>query len=651
MFVRQGSTTRLVAICFGSQILARALGGDVGRNPSGHFILRVEEISLMPRMQEEPFFWQAVSAAKDVSAAGAAPGVPATLRLLASHMDQVLRLPEGAHLLAGSPGTANEMWGYGDRVLAIQAHPELTADLILEKILPAVRKLLTEEEAKASESSLRTRQPQSSLMVRAINAFVGQAPTSSAADEASNSGLNPHSKKAGEAVGPQGSQRDEGLSPVSPPLSGTANPAPRKVHKLRVDVPSSPIMSPSRSPLPRAPVSSLEGSLSDANPKEREHPQSDAGPQRPGSGGTPGGHSEAPSSPSPSVARLGTDTPRLSPRPSPAPTLVAPVWAGSGRGTAPRDANESGLDESHFEPVATLVARLGSRQGPVPRPRPLRLCRPASDPQGMGQKSLSGPPSTCGEPRSPNGSPFANELSRSDSESGFAPGRETPKSLPLEARSSWEAQAAGPGPAVSHRPSNGSLNVRAAALHPLASSQTEAGLSGAELPDDALPQSRDKAAARSVLRDPLRGGPSPRDDKHKLVKPASMSDERWGRQQVLYQKADTMLTHLMSAVRSELSVNSADLDLLVKLNAGALEKYDKMDKSLKSWGLLGEQVKAKAQALDPLLMILDTLDAEMKYLEDIVEELDRGSRALALQVGLPDPILLDRPPARLLRNW
>jgi hypothetical protein len=64
-----------------------------------------------------------------------------------------------------------------------------------------------------------------------------------------------------------------------------------------------------------------------------------------------------------------------------------------------------------------------------------------------------------------------------------------------------------------------------------------------------------------------------------------------------------------------------------------------------------QQVKAKAQALDPLLLVLDTLDAEMKYLEDIVEELDRGSRALALQVGLPDPIFLERQPARLLRNW
>lgn len=49
-----------------------------------------------------------------------------------------------------------------------------------------------------------------------------------------------------------------------------------------------------------------------------------------------------------------------------------------------------------------------------------------------------------------------------------------------------------------------------------------------------------------------------------------------------------MVKHLVSAVHSELAANGADLDLLVKLNAGALEKYDKMDKSLKSWSLLGE---------------------------------------------------------------
>jgi hypothetical protein len=53
-------------------------------------------------------------------------------------------------------------------------------------------------------------------------------------------------------------------------------------------------------------------------------------------------------------------------------------------------------------------------------------------------------------------------------------------------------------------------------------------------------------------------------------------------------QADALVVNMISAVRAELSCNSADLDLLLKLNAGTLEKADKMDDSLKSWSLLGE---------------------------------------------------------------
>lgn len=64
-----------------------------------------------------------------------------------------------------------------------------------------------------------------------------------------------------------------------------------------------------------------------------------------------------------------------------------------------------------------------------------------------------------------------------------------------------------------------------------------------------------------------------------------------------------------------------------------------------------QQVSAKAHAVQPMLAILDTLDREMKYLEQIVADLDQDSRALALQVGLPEQAVQDRQPTRLLRNW
>jgi GMP synthase-like glutamine amidotransferase len=53
---------------------------------------------------------------------------------------QVIRLPEGAHLLASSSTAEVEIWGVRDNVLAIQGHPELTCPVVLDKILPAVQK-------------------------------------------------------------------------------------------------------------------------------------------------------------------------------------------------------------------------------------------------------------------------------------------------------------------------------------------------------------------------------------------------------------------------------------------------------------------------------------------------------------------------------
>lgn len=198
-----------------------------------------------------------------------------------------------------------------------------------------------------------------------------------------------------------------------------------------------------------------------------------------------------PTSPLQPVSRLGTGTPRVSPRPSPATTLVAPVWAGSGRGTAPRDGNSNWLDESHFEPVATLVARLGSTQGPIPRPGPLKLSSSASESRLIGQKSFSGPPSICDEgwDRSAAGSPHPDGMSCSDSELGSARdplGSSRDSSLP---------------PGASPRPKSA---------------------------DGGVPRGGGEA-----VRDPLR---STAVGEQELPKPASMSDERWDRQQVLYQK-------------------------------------------------------------------------------------------------------------------
>jgi GMP synthase-like glutamine amidotransferase len=131
-FVRAAANTgeaRVFGACFGLQVIATALGGQVEINPSGCFAFGGERISF--------------------SAGGQA------LTLLESHGEQATRLPPGARRLARSASTDNEMFSVGDRVLAVQFHAEFTPAMMLEKILPRLReerRLDPDEEARALAS-------------------------------------------------------------------------------------------------------------------------------------------------------------------------------------------------------------------------------------------------------------------------------------------------------------------------------------------------------------------------------------------------------------------------------------------------------------------------------------------------------------------
>jgi GMP synthase-like glutamine amidotransferase len=141
------SDEKVYAVCFGCQILAHALGGCVRQNPSGRFILGSEEIRCTPLLSCHPL----VQAGEEEELSK-----PLSFRLLESHGDCVSTLPErdDVQLLAYSDSCEVEMFGVGDKTLAVQFHPELTPELMTERILPAVRSRMNEEEVKKAEYSL-----------------------------------------------------------------------------------------------------------------------------------------------------------------------------------------------------------------------------------------------------------------------------------------------------------------------------------------------------------------------------------------------------------------------------------------------------------------------------------------------------------------
>ena len=97
-----------VGICFGHQLLAHALGGEVAkaRQGWGVGVLPVEVLRQEPWMQPPK----------------------AEIRIQHMHQDQVQRLPEGSVLLGRSPHCEVGMFRVGETMLGIEGHPEFTKE-------------------------------------------------------------------------------------------------------------------------------------------------------------------------------------------------------------------------------------------------------------------------------------------------------------------------------------------------------------------------------------------------------------------------------------------------------------------------------------------------------------------------------------------
>ena len=96
---------RMVGICFGHQMMAQALGGRVEKSPNG-WGLGLHSYALRATTP-----WMDAAAGETISVA-------------ASHQDQVVKLPEGATVLAASAFTPFAMLDYGRGAVSVQFHPE-----------------------------------------------------------------------------------------------------------------------------------------------------------------------------------------------------------------------------------------------------------------------------------------------------------------------------------------------------------------------------------------------------------------------------------------------------------------------------------------------------------------------------------------------
>ena len=118
----------ILGICYGHQLLAHCLGGQVGYHPQGREIGTVS-LTLSESALDDPLFL----------------GLPGQFPVQVSHSQTVLQLPAGAELLASNDFEPHHAFRVGNTTWGVQFHPEFSERVVKAYINERRDQLLAEQ--------------------------------------------------------------------------------------------------------------------------------------------------------------------------------------------------------------------------------------------------------------------------------------------------------------------------------------------------------------------------------------------------------------------------------------------------------------------------------------------------------------------------
>jgi GMP synthase (glutamine-hydrolysing) len=113
--IREG--VPVLGICYGHQLLAHSLGGEVDFHPGGREVGTVS-VRVLPDGGQDALLGT----------------LPSVFRAHCSHAQSVLALPEGAVRLATSEFEATQAFRFGSSAWGVQFHPEFTESIMVHYI-------------------------------------------------------------------------------------------------------------------------------------------------------------------------------------------------------------------------------------------------------------------------------------------------------------------------------------------------------------------------------------------------------------------------------------------------------------------------------------------------------------------------------------
>jgi len=139
----------VLGICYGHQLLAHALGGQVDYNPAGRESGTVH-IDLHPHAQEDPLF----------------SVLPAKFAAHATHVQTVVRAPDGATVLARSEQDQCHAFRWRDHAWGVQFHPEFATHHMRGYVLARQDHLRSEGRCPGTIARNVTAAPQARKLLR-----------------------------------------------------------------------------------------------------------------------------------------------------------------------------------------------------------------------------------------------------------------------------------------------------------------------------------------------------------------------------------------------------------------------------------------------------------------------------------------------------